>query len=452
MPPATRPSKLSRVIVELINTGSELLLGRILNTHQQWLCRRLADLGYTVSRQVAVPDAGADIQQAVRESLSRADLVITTGGLGPTSDDITRDLIAQLLGKPLVEDAAVVERIRNFFVSRNRPVPASTRVEALVPAGALVLTNLHGTAPGLAIEIAEDGGWKMEDGQQSPPLFSILNPPSSTLKKWLIMLPGPPRELRPMFNDSVAPLLSRVLPPADEFVCLTLRSTGMGESLVAEKVGERLRPLVERGLDLGYCARMGQVDVRLSAHGNTAAPLVREAEALTRELLQPHIFGTQDDDLESVVVQLLTERKQTLALAESCTGGGLANRVTNVPGASAVFLGGFVTYSNAMKEKFLGVRAETLAAHGAVSEAVAREMAEGARWQTGADYALSVTGIAGPTGGTPDKPAGTVFIALAAADGTMGIRNFSPFDRETFKHMTINQALERLRRKILAAP
>ena len=421
------------MIVELVNTGSELLLGRILNTHQQWLCRRLADLGYTVSRQVAVPDAGVDIQQAVREALSRADLVITTGGLGPTSDDITRDLIAQLLGKPLLEDVAVVERIKCYFVSRNRPVPASTRVEALVPAGAQVLTNLHGTAPGLAIEVAPN---PFRPGGRA---------------SWLIMLPGPPRELRPMFNESVAPLLPRVLPLEDDFVCLTLRSTGMGESLVAEKIGERLRPLVERGLDLGYCARMGQVDVRLSAHGNTAAQLVREAEALTRELLQPHIFGSQDDDLESVVVQLLTERKQTLALAESCTGGGLANRVTNVPGASAVFLGGFVTYSNAMKEKFLGVRAETLATHGAVSEAVAREMAEGARRQTGADYALSVTGIAGPAGGTPDKPVGTVFTALASPDETTAVRHFSPFDRETFKHMTINQALERLRRKILAA-
>ena len=445
MPPTTRHLKLPGVIVELINTGSELLLGRILNTHQQWLCRRLADLGYTVSRQVAVPDAGVDIQQAVRESLSRADLVITTGGLGPTSDDLTRELIAQLLGRRLIEDAAVVEQIKSYFVSRNRPVPASTRLEALVPVGAQVLVNRFGTAPGLAIEVTEEGGRSIEGG--APPAV-----PTSARNKWLIMLPGPPRELRPMFNEHVAPLLPRVLPLADAFVCLTLRTTGLGESTVAEKIGERLRPFVERGLDLGYCARMGQVDVRLSARGDTAAPLVREAELLTRELLQPHIFGTQDDDLETIVVQLLTRRKQTLALAESCTGGGLAHRVTNVPGASVVFPGGFVTYSNALKEKILGVRAETLAAHGAVSKAVACQMAEGARQQAGADYALSVTGIAGPGGGTPEKPVGTVFIALAAAnDRTVAVRNFNPWDRETFKHMTVNQALELLRRKMLAA-
>ena len=421
------------MIVELINTGSELMLGRVLNTHQQWLCRRLADLGYTVPRQVAVPDTSSDIQQAVREALARADLVITTGGLGPTSDDLTRDLIAQLLNRKLREDAAVLAHIRHFFESRRRPMPERTRVQALVPAGATVLPNPHGTAPGLALEVRPNPF--RADGQPA----------------WLIMLPGPPRELRPMFTDSVVPLLQRVLPPAGRFACRTLRTTGIGESVVQEKIGGPLQRWVEAGLDLGYCSRPGQVDVRLAARGDEAEQQVREAEAVVRDLLAPHIYGVEDEELETVIVRLLTQRKKTLALAESCTGGHIANRITNVPGASAVLLAGLVTYSNAAKEKFLGVRADTLARHGAVSEPVAREMAEGARQQAGADYALSVTGIAGPSGGTPEKPVGTVFIGLASPSGTVVERSFNPFDRETFKQVTAQQALDLLRRTLAAA-
>jgi nicotinamide-nucleotide amidase len=419
------------MIVELINTGSELMLGRVLNTHQQWLCRQLADLGYVVSRQVAVPDTGSDIEQAVREALGRADLVIATGGLGPTSDDLTRDLVAQLLGKALRENAAVLAHIRSFFESRKRSMPERTKVQALVPEGAMVLHNPHGTAPGLAMEV-----------RHNP--FRVGNQAS-----WLIMLPGPPRELRPMFTDTVAPLLQRVLPLASGFVCRTLRTTGIGESVVEEKIGGPMKCWVEAGLDLGYCARPGQVDVRLAASGRDAERQVREAATTVRELLGPHIYGVEDEDLETVIVRLLTERNATLALAESCTGGCIANRITNVPGASAVLLAGLVTYSNVAKQKFLGVQAETLDRHGAVSKAVAREMAEGVRQQTQADYALSVTGIAGPSGGTPEKPVGTVFMGLAGPSGTVIERNFNPYDRETFKQVTAQQALELLRRKVL---
>ena len=417
--------------VELINTGSELMLGRVLNTHQQWLCRRLADQGYVVTRQVAVADTGPDIEQAVREALGRADLVITTGGLGPTSDDITRDLVAQLLGKKLHEDAAALANIERFFTARKRQMPESTKVQALVPDGALVLQNAHGTAPGLAMELAPN---PFRAGGKAA---------------WLVMLPGPPRELRPMFTDQVVPLLRRVLPLEREFVCRTLRTTGIGESLVQERIVGPLAPFVAQGLDVGYCAHVGQVDVRLAAHGASAAGLVRESEAVVRALLTKEIFGEEDESLDAMIIRLLTERKQTLALAESCTGGGIANRLTNVPGASAVLLAGLVTYSNAAKQKFLGVRAETLAAHGAVSEPTAREMAAGARRETGADFALSVTGIAGPGGGSEAKPVGTVFIGLAGPTGTPVLRQFNPYDRETFKQATANQALEMLRRLLL---
>jgi nicotinamide-nucleotide amidase len=255
-----------------------------------------------------------------------------------------------------------------------------------------------------------------------------------------------------MFTDTVAPLVRRVLPLASGFVCRTLRTTGIGESVVEEKIGGPLQRWVEAGLDLGYCARPGQVDVRLAAHGSDAERQVREAETIVRGLLGPYIYGVEDEDLETVIVRLLTERKATLALAESCTGGYIANRVTNVPGASAVLLAGLVTYSNAAKQKFLGVHAETLARHGAVSEPVAREMADGARRLLRADYALAVTGIAGPGGGTPDKPVGTAYIALSENQRTSVQFQYSPVDRETFKYVISQRALDLLRQAMPAAP
>lgn len=414
--------------IEIINTGSELMLGRVLNTHQHWLCRQLADLGYTVDRQVAVDDSGPAIQQAVREALAIADLIIVTGGLGPTSDDRTRDLIAGLLGRKLHEDPAVVAHIQRMFSIRKRPTPASTRIQAMVPEDATVLINAHGTAPGLVLETTAG---------------------STTGMRLLVMLPGPPRELRPMFTGQVVPILQKRLPLPDPFVCRTLKTTGMGESLVEEKIAGPLQALTQRGLELGYCARMGEVDVRFVARGSNAGSIVAEAERITRDLLGELVFGMDDDQLESVLVRLLTERRQTLAVAESCTGGFISNRITNVPGASAVFAAGLVTYSNEAKQHFLGVRAETLAEHGAVSEATAREMAEGARARTKADYAISVTGIAGPGGGTESKPVGTVWMALAAVDGTVSQRRLNISDRETFKFVTAQQSLDLLRRKLV---
>jgi nicotinamide-nucleotide amidase len=420
------------MVIELINTGTELMLGRVLNTHQQWLCRQLTDQGYTVARQVAVPDTAPAIQQAVREALARADWVITTGGLGPTSDDLTRTVIAQLLGRELREDAAVLARLKEFFAQRQRPLPPSTAVQALVPEGAIVLPNRHGTAPGLVLKVHP-------------------NPFRSRLS-WLVMLPGPPRELRPMFADQVLTLLMRRSPLDAPFVCRTLRTSGVGESEVEEKIAGPLRPFTDAGLELGYCARPREVDIRLTARGTDAAERVGAAEAVVLQLLGDHVFGRDDEELEAVVVRLLTEQRKTLALAESCTGGRIADRITNVPGASAVLLNGWVTYSTESKQRLLGVRPETLVAHGAVSEPVAREMAEGARRISGVDYALAVTGIAGPSGGTAAKPVGTVFIACASAGQTVVIDLFNPWDRETFKQVTSQQALQMLRRTALRSP
>ena len=356
--------------VEIINTGSELMLGYVLNTHQQWLCRQLSQRGYVVSRQLAVDDSGPAIQQAVREAMGRTKIILVTGGLGPTSDDRTRDLVAQLLGKSLREDPAIVRHIEAFFGKRKRPMPASTRVQALVPEGAAVLDNQYGTAPGLAMEFGENG--------------------------LLIMLPGPPRELRPMFLEQVIPLIEKKFGQPPNFACLVLRTTGIGESFLEEKIAPSLPPLFARGLEVGYCARVGEVDLRFVARTHDATALVHEAEQLARTHLRGFIYGRDPEQLEGVIVRLLTEQKKTLALAESCTGGYIANRITNISGASAALRAGVVTYSNESKQEFLGVRAETLRAHGAVSEPVAREMVEGVRMKTGATYAISVTGIAGP--------------------------------------------------------
>jgi nicotinamide-nucleotide amidase len=410
------------MVIEIINTGSELMLGFVLNTHQQWLCRQLADRGYVVSRQVAISDRADDILEAVSKSLPSTDLIITTGGLGPTSDDITRDMIADLLGKKLTEDASIVASIENFFAVRNRPMPAKTRVQAMVPEGAIVLPNANGTAPGLAMQ---------------------------TPRGWLIMLPGPPRELRPMFTNQVLPLLEKSFPKPPAFACKVLKTTGVGESVVEEKVEPLLTELFKQGLEIGYCARVGEVDVRLVARGQNGPHLIDQAEQIIRDKMGSFIFGLEGESLETVIVRLLTESKGALALAESCTGGFIANRITNVPGASAVFLAGLVTYANEAKQNFLGVKPETLAAHGAVSEPVAREMAEGARQNSGADYALSVTGIAGPGGGTPEKPVGTVFIALARNGPTIVKQFRNNYDRETFKFTTSQQALDLLRRELV---
>jgi nicotinamide-nucleotide amidase len=421
------------MVIELINTGGELMLGRVLNTHQQWLCRQLADHGLVVTRQVAIPDEVTAITEAVREALGRADVILTTGGLGPTSDDLTRDGIARLLGCPLREDPAVVTHIQQYFTQRHRPQPASTLVQAQVPAGATVLMNAFGTAPGLVLEVP--------GGQFRP----------GTKPTWLVMLPGPPRELQPMFQNQVLPWLQTRLPSRPAYACLNLRTTGIGESQAEEKIRGPLQDLVDAGLVLGYCARVGEVDVRLEATGPGAAARVAQAAERVRAQLGEVIFATGEAALETVVVQELVARRQRLVLAESCTGGFLAHRITNVPGASAVFWAGLVTYDNAAKEQLLDVSAATLAEHGAVSEPVAREMAAGARERYGADYALSVTGIAGPGGGSEAKPIGTVFVGLAGPRGVSVTRHLNRFDRETFKWVTSQQALDRLRRELGSA-
>jgi nicotinamide-nucleotide amidase len=407
-----------RVVV--INTGTELLLGDILNSHLSFIAREIFPLGLRIERQVTVPD-GEAIREAITESLGRAEIIFITGGLGPTTDDITREVTADLLGLKLQHDPVILRAIQERAVRRGFRLTDRVARQADVPEGATVLPNEHGSAPGLHI------------------------PADRTKKRpHLFLLPGPPRELHPMFRASVLPILRGLVPAGEAMDRRLFRIAGMGESLVEEAVGAQLLELP--GLELGYCARPGEMDLRLVGE----AAVLDQAEQIVREKLGPAIFSADGSDLEEAIVKLLTERRQTLAVAESCTGGYLAHRITNVPGASAVFLAGYVTYSNEAKAAMLGIEPRLISGYGAVSKQVAQAMAEGARLNAKADFALATTGIAGPAGGSEEKPVGTVFIALASKGRPTSVkRGFFPDDRPTFKELTTQTALEELRRRLI---
>ncbi len=408
--------------VEVINTGTELLLGNVLNTHLKFFAEALFPLGLRIGRQVTVPD-GDVIREALVEASERAEVVLITGGLGPTTDDITREIVAELLGLELVPDDQIWRAIEERFARRSLKMSPRNYRQAQRPREAVVLWNHHGTAPGLYFPPQAKGG-----GARWPHIF---------------LLPGPPRELKPMFNESVLPVLQKLLPARPAFALSTYRIAGMGESGVEELVGEALLAL---GLEVGYCARPGEVDLRLIGGPEVLA----RAEEIVVGKLGGHIISRGAEELEKVVVDLLAARGETLAIAESCTGGFIAHRVTNVPGASAVFMQGFVTYANAAKTRALGVDEALIAAHGAVSAEVAAAMAEGARAAAGVDHALATTGIAGPGGGSEGKPVGTVFIALATNLGpTVVERHRYQHERETFKNLTAQTALDLLRRRLV---
>ena len=407
--------------VELLNTGSELLLGNVKDAHLSWFGRELFPLGVRISRQTTVPD-GAVIRDALLESFSRADVLIVTGGLGPTTDDITRELVAEILGLKLIHHPETLERIKERCRSRGFALQERMDRQAMAPEGATVLPNDQGTAPGLSIPPVEGLSWA------SPHIF---------------LLPGPPRELQPMARAHVLSFLKDLAAGGDQHECRIYKVVGMGESMLEAKIGMEL---TRRGdLEVGYCARPNEVDFRLIG----PKEILDEVEPLVLAAVGEHLVSDENESMEEVVVHLLRQKGATLATAESCTGGLLANRLTNIAGASAIFLEGFVTYSNASKTDLLGVPAGLIAAHGAVSEEVARAMAEGARSKSGATYALATTGVAGPDGGTAEKPVGTVWMALAGEGMTTEVwKENRPTDRLTFKQVVTQSALDRLRKRL----
>lgn len=412
--------------VEIITTGTELLLGTVTNRHPAWLGRQLFALGLRVARQVAVPD-GEAIQVALAESLARADLVILTGGLGPTSDDLTRDFAAGAFGRPLHLRDDILEKIRDFFHRRKIVPPASIKRQAQVPEGAVVLENHHGTAPGLVLE-----------GRPGTPVAG----------KAAILLPGPPRELHPMWTDAALPWLREWLGESGQVRQRVWRILGVGESRVEEMLEADLLALAGPGeIEVGYCSRSGEVDLRLvSAADSVFAP----ADRLIRDALGAAVYAEGEHTLEHTVIELAAAAGKKIAVAESCTGGLVAKRLTDVPGSSAAFEFGWITYANAAKTAELGVPESLLAAHGAVSKPVALAMAQGALVRADADVAVSLTGIAGPGGGSEEKPVGTVWLGLALKGGdTQTLTKRLAPHREAFRHMASQLALDLVRKALL---
>jgi nicotinamide-nucleotide amidase len=408
--------------IELINTGTELLIGDVINTNAAWLGQKLAELGLAVERSTVVPD-GMAIQHALDEACRRSDVVIVTGGLGPTSDDVSREAASAVLGLAIQVSDAILSQLTEFFAKRGKPVNEHNKRQAMVPHGGISLPNPHGTAPGVFLPAALGK--------------------SRDLNCAVFLLPGPPRELKPMMENEVVPRLKEMLPGGDDRVCRYFNFTGLGESDISMALQEGLEAI--GGLEIGYCLGKGDVDVRLS--GPEAA--IEQAGVLCRETLGEYLISDDRRLVEEVCVAMLSEKGQWVATAESCTGGFIAHRLTNVSGASKVLGHGFVTYANEAKTRHLGVPAELIAAHGAVSEEVAAAMAEGCLRVSGADHALAVTGIAGPTGGTPDKPTGTVFIALASKGLPVEVqKRWFAGERERFKIMTSQTALDFLRRRL----
>lgn len=407
--------------VSLVNTGTELLLGDVQDAHLAFIAREIFPLGLRIEERRTVPDSDA-IRRTLAELLPRCDILFVTGGLGPTSDDITREMVADLLGLELRQSPELLTSLQKRLRVRGIKWTPGIARQADVHLGAEVLPNQNGSAPGIYLRA------NISPEIQSPHLF---------------LLPGPPRELQPMFHEYVMPILRSIIPASAVVERRLYKIADKGESLIEEAIGERV--LAVSGIELGYCARPGEAEVRIVGK----AEAIEQADAIITSTLGSSIFSAADETLEEVIVKLLMQRHQTLAVAESCTGGLLANRITNVPGASEVFLAGYVCYANQAKIDMLNVDPKLLEKHGAVSDQVARAMAEGARICAKSDYALATTGVAGPGGGSLENPVGTVYIGAAAPDETITKRLFFPTDRETFKQVATQAALELLRKKII---
>ena len=408
---------------DLISVGTELLLGQITDTNATYISRRLADIGVDVYFRVTVGDNQSRLCSVLRQALERSEVIIVTGGLGPTGDDLTRESVAEATGRPLVRDERAARRLEEWFQRRNYPLSKINYKQALVPEGARLVDNTCGTAPGLLVE---HGG---------AVIFAV---------------PGPPTEMRAMVDRDVIPYLKERSGGLQLF-SRRLHFCDIGESMVQE----RLTDLFENQTDptLAPLASPGEVVVRLSTKAATpeeAEAKLTPMEAEIRARLGVHVYGVDDETMEVAVGHALRERGLTLALAESCTGGTIAGRVTDVPGASDYLIGSVVAYSNQVKQDVLGVPEALLAAHGAVSEPVARAMAEGVKERFGADFGLATTGIAGPTGGTPEKPVGLVFIACAGPNQMVCEQQTVLGTREQFKQRVSQMALNLLRKRALA--
>jgi nicotinamide-nucleotide amidase len=410
---------------EIICVGTELLLGDILNSNSQYLAQELAALGVPHFYQTVVGDNIDRVQQAIDIACTRSNILIFTGGLGPTPDDLTTEAIAGYFQTPLVEHPATIADIERKYAQRGREMTASNRKQALQPAGAEILPNPLGTAPGMI--------WQPREG------ITIFT------------FPGVPREMYRMWRDTAVPFLKTQGYGQNTIYSRSLRFFGVPESALAEKVNhlfDSTNPTV------APYAGMGQVRLRISAKATSAAAandLIEPIAAEIKQIAGTDYFGSDEDTLASVVGQLLVAQGQTLAVAESCTGGGLGQMLTDTPGSSGYFMGGIISYADRVKINLLSVNPEDLEREGAVSEIVARQMAVGVKEKLGTDWGVSITGIAGPGGGTDLKPVGLVYIGIAAPDGGVeGLRYQlgSQQERGLIRQMSAAQCLDLLRRRL----
>jgi nicotinamide-nucleotide amidase len=419
------------VSAEILCIGTELLLGNITNGNARWLAEQLAALGLPHHRQTVVGDNRERLMAAVREAAGRCRVLITTGGLGPTPDDLTTEALAAAFNTPLVEHPEIWAEIQARLRAGGRVCSPSNRQQAFLPAGAQVLPNPTGTAPGMV--------WTPPAGAGIQPGFTVLT------------FPGVPSEMEAMWRATAAPWLRAAGLAEGVFASRMLRFWGVSESALAEQMVDLLDG---ENPTLAPYAGAGEVKLRLTARASSdpeAQALLAPLEAEIRARTGTACFGVDDDTLASVVLEQLRRRGETLAVAESCTGGGLGAALAAVPGASDVFRGGVIAYANAVKQELLGVPAALLDSHGAVSDPVALAMAEGARRAIGASWAIAVTGIAGPGGGTVEKPVGLVHIAVAGPDGSCSeaVRFGSSRSRSWIQALTAGEALQRLRSRLM---
>jgi len=409
------------LLVELLSTGDELLTGQVVDTNSAWLMDRLWDLGLLVRRKTLVGDDRTDLDAAIRECCGRADAVVMSGGLGPTEDDLTAEVVAGVAGAPLERHEATLAAIQARFEKLGRTMTPNNARQALVPRGATVHPNRFGTAPGFSIRIG---------------------------RATLTCLPGVPVEFKGLCDEAVLPALAGRLGAVP--AARVLKLLGVPES----HADQLMRPVMDdpanRGVRFGYRAHFPEVHLKWMVDGADAEARAAAIEARVRALFGESVWGAGKEELPALVVQRLTARGERVALAESCTGGLVASLLTEVSGASAVLDLGVVAYADAVKRELLGVPAATLAAHGAVSEPVARALAEGARRLGRATWGLGITGVAGPTGGTPEKPVGTVHLALAGPAGTQAWQRRFTGDRPRVRRAAAYDALDALRRALAA--
>lgn len=411
------------VTASIVTIGDELLIGQVIDTNSAWMGQELSRSGIDVIRRFAVGDEKKEIISALDDARSISNIILITGGLGPTKDDITKHTLCEYFNSTLVFDEAIYEMVKGFFDRFKRPMPASNRGQAEVPNNCIPIKNYNGTAPGMWFDIAG---------------------------KVFVSMPGVPWEMKLMMKDFVVPrLIERFETP--HIIHKTILTQGIGESLLAEKISD-IENDFPPGFKLAYLPYLSSVRLRISAHGDDVATLQHTIDELSgrlHERIGEYIWGYDDDKLEAVVGKILLDRHKTLSTAESCTGGLIAYRLASVAGASEYFYGSVVSYSNTVKKEVLGVRDQTLQKSGAVSEETVREMVTGLLSAMKTDYAIAVSGIAGPDGGTPEKPVGTTWIAVADREKTVTRHFHFPGNRERNMDLAAINALSLLRKFML---